>query len=164
MTNITTTMPTAVRLELSPELLERLGRIAAERFFIAEHWPSVSAVRHWLASGRPLIMLTDYIMARTKRRITRRTAELLWRLYANQPEPRRRATIEAFQRRLPDVLVCEHCGSCVGPYHVDHVIPLRLGGRDEITNLQVLCPDCNLRKGARLDSRVVHIEFEGVME
>lgn len=34
-------------------------------------------------------------------------------------------------------------------YHVDHVIPLVLGGSDWPSNLQCLCPTCNLRKGAK---------------
>ena len=34
-------------------------------------------------------------------------------------------------------------------YHVDHITPLARGGRNEKTNLQLLCPPCNLRKSAR---------------
>lgn len=33
--------------------------------------------------------------------------------------------------------------------HVDHITPLKLGGSNEWTNLQILCPTCNLRKGAK---------------
>lgn len=34
-------------------------------------------------------------------------------------------------------------------YHIDHIIPLCLGGRHEPRNIQLLCPTCNLRKGGR---------------
>jgi 5-methylcytosine-specific restriction endonuclease McrA len=34
--------------------------------------------------------------------------------------------------------------------HVDHIVPRKLGGDDSLTNLQLLCEQCNLRKGGRL--------------
>ncbi|MDM0116143.1 HNH endonuclease signature motif containing protein [Variovorax sp. J22R133] len=34
--------------------------------------------------------------------------------------------------------------------HVDHVVPVSLGGSEEISNFQLLCGECNLGKGASL--------------
>jgi 5-methylcytosine-specific restriction endonuclease McrA len=34
-------------------------------------------------------------------------------------------------------------------YHVDHIQPLALGGSNWPSNLQILCPTCNMSKGAK---------------
>lgn len=34
-------------------------------------------------------------------------------------------------------------------YHVDHIMPLALGGSNWPSNLQCLCPSCNMSKGAK---------------
>jgi hypothetical protein len=51
---------------------------------------------------------------------------------------------------------CQHCGSDISgllnPYnilHYDHLLPLDSGDTNEATNFQLLCLDCNLRKGGR---------------
>jgi len=42
---------------------------------------------------------------------------------------------------------CFYCGEFVGQkYHVDHVIPLSLGGSNGPENLVISCPSCNLSK------------------
>ena len=50
-------------------------------------------------------------------------------------------------------------GRCAAPwcdapladgYHVDHVIPLTKGGTHEPGNVQLLCPTCNMSKGAKM--------------
>lgn len=47
---------------------------------------------------------------------------------------------------------CRGCGKSlvVKGYHVDHVVPLSRGGRNDRSNLQLLCPSCNLMKSDRL--------------
>ena len=46
---------------------------------------------------------------------------------------------------------CAVCGVMLhGGYHVDHVIPIAKGGMNVVGNLQLLCPRCNLTKGAKL--------------
>lgn len=46
---------------------------------------------------------------------------------------------------------CNLCSCDISQsYHVDHVIPIAKGGTHWPHNLQLLCPTCNRRKGARL--------------
>lgn len=45
---------------------------------------------------------------------------------------------------------CFWCKAKVGDdYHVDHVVPLALGGSNDPENIVAACPACNLRKGAK---------------
>lgn len=44
--------------------------------------------------------------------------------------------------------VCR-CDLSVSGYHLDHVIPLALGGNHEDKNIQLLCKQCNLSKHAK---------------
>ncbi|MEN6429762.1 MAG: HNH endonuclease [Coriobacteriales bacterium] len=45
---------------------------------------------------------------------------------------------------------CYWCGEkTAADYHVDHVIPLALGGSNGPENLVIACPSCNLHKGAK---------------
>jgi HNH endonuclease len=50
---------------------------------------------------------------------------------------------------------CEYCqlhqdDSPLAPLHVEHIIPRKHGGSDDLDNLALACIDCNLHKGANL--------------
>jgi 5-methylcytosine-specific restriction endonuclease McrA len=45
--------------------------------------------------------------------------------------------------------MCACCKKKLDEYHLDHVIPLAMGGEHHETNVQLLCPPCNLSKGAK---------------
>lgn len=45
---------------------------------------------------------------------------------------------------------CAVCrGSLRKGYHLDHVVPLALGGKNTNSNVQLTCPKCNLSKGSK---------------
>lgn len=45
---------------------------------------------------------------------------------------------------------CVYCGDDISQnYHVDHIMPLVLGGSNWPDNLQCLCPSCNAKKGGK---------------
>lgn len=54
-------------------------------------------------------------------------------------------------RRLFDLQrgKCACCGSLLTSFHVDHIMPLALGGSNDDKNLQLLLPSCNLKKSAK---------------
>jgi 5-methylcytosine-specific restriction endonuclease McrA len=46
---------------------------------------------------------------------------------------------------------CYWCGESVGGgYHADHVVPLSRGGSDDIGNIVIACPSCNLKKNTKM--------------
>jgi 5-methylcytosine-specific restriction endonuclease McrA len=45
---------------------------------------------------------------------------------------------------------CACCGkSLKHSYHLDHIMPIALGGTNTDDNVQLLTPSCNLRKSAK---------------
>ena len=46
--------------------------------------------------------------------------------------------------------MCAVCRTDIkNAYHVDHIMPLVLGGSNDRTNIQLLCPSCNTSKGGK---------------
>lgn len=43
---------------------------------------------------------------------------------------------------------CTYCMGLLIQYHIDHKTPVSRGGTNDIANLQLLCPVCNLKKSA----------------
>ena len=65
--------------------------------------------------------------------------------------PNRRRYIPEEHRRYilwRDEGKCRMCNS-TDDLTIDHIMPIVLGGTNELTNLQVLCRSCNSSKGAR---------------
>ena len=55
--------------------------------------------------------------------------------------------------KIRDNYTCQICGKYMPDevgLHVDHIIPIKRGGKTIESNLQVLCDKCNLRKSSKL--------------
>jgi 5-methylcytosine-specific restriction endonuclease McrA len=79
---------------------------------------------------------------------------------AHLAKRRKQIRIESAHYTAEDVklLLAAQRGLCAEPtcrvdlkagYHVDHIMPLCLGGTNEASNIQVLCPRCNIRKHSK---------------
>lgn len=104
-----------------------------------------------------------------RRKIWRESNEDLMAIYDRKRRAKRRgAAGNHTAKELSNLFekqkgLCANCRkSLKTSYHVDHVLPLALGGSHWITNIQLLCPPCNQRKGAkhpidfaRLEGRLV---------
>jgi len=45
---------------------------------------------------------------------------------------------------------CQHCGKTPYKWHADHILPKSRGGSGEFENFQLLCAECNLKKGIKM--------------
>lgn len=69
---------------------------------------------------------------------------------------RQRGAGGSFKKSDIDALIiaqngrCNTCSGELRKYHIDHIIPVSRGGHTNPSNLQLLCPTCNLSKGAKV--------------
>jgi 5-methylcytosine-specific restriction endonuclease McrA len=77
------------------------------------------------------------------------------RLYIRMANARRRANGGRNSTKLVGEMLLKQKSKCTAcktslkaGYHIDHVMPLKLGGTNDRSNLQLLCPRCNLQKKA----------------
>jgi len=68
-----------------------------------------------------------------------RRAKSRLRMYANLFTRDLRKTL------LNSESVCKHCNSKEN-LQLDHIIPIAKKGKNEISNIQILCANCNLKK------------------
>jgi len=73
-----------------------------------------------------------------------------------QKENARRGAVGKLSKGIEQVLFQSQKGLCVccdrelgDNYHLDHIMPLKLGGANIDDNVQLLRSECNLRKGAK---------------
>lgn len=77
-------------------------------------------------------------------------------LYRSKQRHARRSAEGKFSiKDIRDMIIkqkhkCAFCFKSIKKkYHIDHIMPIKLGGNNYIDNIQLLCPTCNMRKGAK---------------
>lgn len=86
----------------------------------------------------------------------KKSNRLLGRIYSHNRRARKHAVGGTYSASDVQLLLELHghrcanhmCGAdlTVG-YHIDHIVPIARGGGNDLSNLQPMCPPCNLRKG-----------------
>jgi 5-methylcytosine-specific restriction endonuclease McrA len=73
------------------------------------------------------------------------------RTSSRQRRARKKNSSGTITTKQTEALYQRQCGKCAackaelnGKYHLDHIMPLALGGSHTIDNAQILCPPCNL--------------------
>jgi hypothetical protein len=86
-----------------------------------------------------------YVKTRPKKRLLKKTSRFVSERSKMTPRlrfsvlARCNFTCQACGRKAPDVVL-----------HVDHIVPISKGGLSRFDNLQALCQECNIGKGAKL--------------
>lgn len=135
----------AQKREYQRENREKMNRTSRE--WAEKNRPRVyAAIRKYRASGRSLEMERARRKANpepARARVRTRRARLQGAEGTHTSEDVERL-LQSQRHR------CAACGGCVASgYHVDHKVPVSRGGSNWPDNLQILCPRCNLSKGAR---------------
>jgi 5-methylcytosine-specific restriction endonuclease McrA len=95
--------------------------------------------------------------ARQYARLHRMTRKDLHAIYAQNKRIRKRQGEGRLSVGIVLLLMVEQghrCPYCLtdlrrGGYHIDHYVPLALGGPHQDSNVQLTCPACNARKGSK---------------
>lgn len=131
-----------------------------------------AAVRRWNSKRQHLRDLMKANRARNKSREREKNARLykgrIEKIRAHYQENKHKYKANSNRRRArianapgshtkDDILAifkrqggrCRYCSLTLDKYHVDHIMPLALGGSNGPENLQILCGPCNLWKGSK---------------
>ncbi|WP_409266831.1 HNH endonuclease [Massilia sp. BHUDP2] len=134
-----------------------------KQWYYDNHEKAKAKRAEWRAAN-PERMRAATAAWRAKHPDRQKAAEEAWRAanpwFTRSSLIRRRAQLAVSKGRLSRDIVqrllalqrgrCACCGESLGDeYHLDHIMPLALGGANIDANMQLLRAICNLRKGAK---------------
>ena len=116
--------------------------------------PSRRQLLLWRNTANGRKEFEDYIISKFEVFPSGETVSILWNYYTGKRiQQRQRQIVNRFIEMNTKKKECAaHCKSTQGIFHVDHIVPLAKGGKDEVTNMQFLCVGCNLNKSANFNS------------
>ena len=139
------------------------SRHKARERYAADPGAAIEKTKAWYRKNRERAIARS-IKNRAKNRSVDQAASRKWRA-ANPVEARllakarrarvRGAKVEKIRKTDLSAILARQggkCAVCAAPLigkHLDHVMPLALGGEHALRNLQYLCPPCNLSKSAK---------------
>lgn len=110
---------------------------------------AIQESRNWYASnkGKAAKAMRKWV------EVNKDKANVIWR---NRRARKREADgthsiedVERMRSLQKNKCACCHADLNKSGFHVDHVVALASGGSNDVSNLQILCPTCNLKKGCK---------------
>lgn len=134
------------------ELFMRVLPIVQE-YVIESMRPTDEQLRRWRNSPNGRAEFRAHMTSKFTVQPSSYEIKVLWNIYNGVKQTSRdKKLIRSFIEAHKDKAICAYCGRKDVKFHVDHILPLSRGGRDELKNLQLLCVRCNLSKASNYDA------------
>lgn len=152
------TKAVALQSHCRPCGLEKSAQWAKENAAAKRRHKAVSYLMHQekLRAGKRVENMTDEARAKklaSAKRSRKKRADAI-RLLNRLRRVRERAAGKLPDRHEIGRMLCSqdarctYCHCLLSSFHIDHIMPVSRGGLNDRANLQLLCPTCNMKKGA----------------
>lgn len=136
--------------EIAAQILPEIQYLVLEQLR-----PSDEQLQIWRCSIGGRDLFEQYLCSFFNYSLSRGFTSFAWDYYnLNTSRIRNPEIKKKFLRMQGKNMECRHCSTQNGEFEVDHKIPLSKGGKDEISNLQILCKPCNRKKSNRFDFKL----------
>ncbi|MEY2196194.1 HNH endonuclease [Neobacillus sp. BF23-41] len=136
--------------EIAAQILPEIQYLVLEQLR-----PSEKQLQIWRCSVGGRNLFEQHLSSFFNYSLSRNFTRFAWDYYnLNTSSIRNPEIKKKFLRMQENKMKCRHCCTRNGEFEVDHKIPLSKGGKDEISNLQILCKKCNRKKSNRFDFKL----------